>query len=79
MIIKENWRDEYVNKGEFYDAVMLMAKQQSGERQQGILGVLETLKMWRGDRKPTIEETAIPATKKAPDWFTGGMRDDILG
>lgn len=79
MVTKKNWRDEYVNKGEFYDAMILMAKQQHGDRQQGILGVLETLKMWNSNRKPTIEEIAIPTIEKASDWFTGGMRDDILG
>lgn len=75
----DSWRKEYVNKGEFYDIMIDFAKYQRGERQQGILGVLETLKMWNSNRKPTIEEIAIPATEKAPDWFTGGMRDDILG
>lgn len=79
MVIKENWRDEYVNKGEFYDAVMLLAERQSEDYRRGIFEVLESLKMWNGNRKPTIEEIAIPATEKAPDWFTGGMRDDILG
>lgn len=79
MVTKKNWRDEYVNKGEFYDAVMLMAKQQYGDRQQGILGVLETLRMWNSNRESSIEKIATPATKNAPDWFTGSDRGDILG
>lgn len=79
MVTKKNWRDEYVNKGEFYDAVMLLAERQSEDYRRSIFEVLESLKMWNGNRKPTIEEIAIPATEKSPDWFTGGMRDDILG
>ena len=42
----DSWRKEYVNKGEFYDTMTDFAKYQHGERQQGILGVLETLRSW---------------------------------
>ena len=38
---------EYIEREALIENLSLMAKYQIGERQQGILGVIQTIKMWK--------------------------------